>query len=134
MLVIKKKQIENFIAEDDTQMLRVISEIIREAFFESVENYTDETLRSMVKTGIERAKSHGFERAEDIASFVAVMFEISPRFDTNEEIKAVLDDETVPHERKFENLFGRIPDETWAEAENSYDAKIWFPDIEKTEE
>ncbi|MFQ5412133.1 MAG: hypothetical protein ACE5EC_07535, partial [Phycisphaerae bacterium] len=78
MLVIKKKQIESFIAEDDTQLHRVISEIIRESFHESVGEYSDETLDSMVRIGIERAGTHGFERAEDIAAFVAVMFEISP--------------------------------------------------------
>jgi hypothetical protein len=134
MLVIKKEQIESFIAEDDTQLLRVISEIIRESFFESIENYDDETIRSMVKTGIDRAKSYGFERAEDIASFVAVMFEISPQFDTHEQIKLVLKEDSIPYDQKFEYMFGRIPEEIWAEAEKTYDAKVWFPENPQTEE
>lgn len=130
MLVIKKKQIESFIAEDDTQLHRVISEIIRESFHESVGEYSDETLDSMVRIGIERAGTHGFERAEDIAAFVAVMFEISPEFDTRDEVKAVFGDESIPDESKFEQLFGRVTEEEWVEAEKTYNVDTWFPEQE----
>ncbi len=128
MLVIKKDQIEHFIAEDNTQLIRVITEIIREAFFDGVENYSDETLESMVKIGIERAKSHGFERAENIASFVALMFEISPNFDMVESIQAVLTNKSIPDESKFEQLVGLTAEEDWLEAEKSYDSTVWFPE------
>lgn len=128
MLVIKQKQIDLFIAEDDTQLNRVISDIIREAFTEGLENYSDETVKSMAKIGIKRAKSHGFQRPADIAAFVAVMLEISPNFDTNEQVKFVLEDENIPTEQKFQYLFGRIPDEIWAEMESNYNAEIWFPE------
>lgn len=134
MLVITKEQIEHFIAEDDTQLLRVISEIIREAFFEGVEEYDDDTIESMVKIGIKRAKSYGFERAEQIASFIAIMFEISPNFDREENIKAFLKDKDTPNDQKFEQLLGRTTDEMWAEAEKTYDVKTWFPDNEESEE
>lgn len=132
MLVVKKAQIEAFIAQDDTQLTRVIREIVQEAFHEGVENYPDEKLDKMVRLGIEKAKSRGFERAEDIAAFVAIMFEISPNFDIQEHIDAFLKDESVPEGSRMEFLLGRIQNETWAEAENTYDAKAWFPD--RTEE
>jgi len=128
MLVIKKDQIEHFIAEDNTRLIRVITEIIREAFFESVEDYSDETLESMVKIGINRAKSHGFERAEHIASFVAIMFEISPNFDMIGSIQSVLTDKSIPDEGKFEQLLGLTTEEDWQEAEKSYDSTVWFPE------
>ncbi len=134
MLVIKKEQIEHFIAEDDTQLIRVISEIIREAFFDSIEDYSDETITEMVKIGIRCAKSYGFERAQHIASFVALMFEISPVFDTNDQVNLILKDENIPHEQKFEYMFGRIPEEMWADMETTYDARVWFPEKEKVEE
>ncbi|HUF05715.1 MAG TPA: hypothetical protein VMM38_16255 [Aridibacter sp.] len=128
MLVIKKAQIEAFIAEDDIQLTRVIREIVQEAFHESVEEYSDEKLDGMVRNGIERAKSRGFERAGDIAAFVAIMFEISPNFDIQEHIDAFFKDDSAPKELRMEYLLGRIQNETWAEAENTYDAKAWFPD------
>ncbi|QQS39655.1 MAG: hypothetical protein IPM63_09725 [Acidobacteriota bacterium] len=128
MLVIKKAQIQAFIAEDDTGLIRVIREIIREAFHEGVADYSDEKLDGMVRIGIEKAKSREFERAEDIAAFVAIMFEISPNFDIQEHIDAFFKDETVPKDMRMEFLLGRVQNETWAEAENTYDAKAWFPD------
>lgn len=133
MLVIKKAQIEAFVAEDDTHLTRVIREIVQEAFHEGVGDYSDEKLNGMVRFGIERAKSRGFELAEDIAAFVAIMFEISPNFDIQEHIDAFFKDESVPGDRRMEQLLGRVQNETWAEAENTYDAKAWFPDRPQSE-
>lgn len=132
MLVIKKTQIQHFIAEDNTQLIRVISEIIREAFFETLEDYTDETVEFMVKLGIKRAESYGFERAESIASFVALMFEVSPTFDRSEGIQTILSDKNTVEENKFEQLFGMTTEETWIEAEKTYDPKDWFPENSDT--
>jgi len=134
MLVIKKEQIEKFIAEDDTQLIRVITEIVREAFYDGVKDHSDKTLESMAKIGIERAKSRKFERAEDIAAFVAIMFEISPGFDSVEQIDALLNDEAVPVDMRLEQMAGRIPDDVWAEAEMTYDSKTWFPDAPAAKE
>jgi len=128
MLVIKKAQIDSFIAEDDTQLVRVLRDIVREAFHEEVEPHSDEALDSMIKIGIERARSRNFERAEDIAAFVALMFEISPVFDENEHIDALLKDASFPPRIRMEQMLGRTTDEVWKEAEGSYDANVWFPD------
>ncbi|REJ75580.1 MAG: hypothetical protein DWQ47_08910 [Acidobacteria bacterium] len=128
MLIIKNSQIESFIAEDDTQLVRVIREIIQEAFHEGVETYSEKKLDGMVRMGIEKARSRGFERAEDIASFVSIMFEISPEFDMNEQIDAFLKDESYPPEMKLEQLLGRTQDDVWRAAEGTYDAKSWFRD------
>lgn len=127
MLVIRNEQLDSFIAADDTQLVRVISEIIREASYERVENYEDGKLEAMVRIGIERAKSRNFERPEDIAAFVALMFEISPNFDINEQIDALLKDEKLPPSVRIEQMLGRIQEESWREAEDTYDAKAWFP-------
>jgi hypothetical protein len=128
MLVIKKAQIEKFIAEDDTQLVRVLRDIMREAFHEGVAEYSDDTIDGMVKIGIERARSRGFELAPEIAAYVAVMFEISPDFDQQEQIDAFLKDETMPKEMRMEQMLGRIQEASWAEAEKMYDPKRWFPD------
>ena len=82
----------------------------------------------MVKMSIARAKSHQFERAQDIAALVGIMFEISPTFDQIKEISACLDDTTFSAEMRFQQLWGKVPEGKWLEAEATYDAKIWFPD------
>jgi len=128
MLVIKRTQIESFIAEDDTHLVRVLREIIRESSHEEVSIHSDETLDKMVRIGIEQARSRDFERIEDIAAFVALMFEISPSFDMTEQIDLYFKDKTVPAEFKIEQLLGRMTEEQWHEAEGTYDARSWFPD------
>jgi hypothetical protein len=128
MLIIRKEQIQHFIAETDEQLVKLIAGIMREANSARVTDYSNETLEAMVKIGIERARTHDFERAEDIAAFVAVMFEISPNFDENSEVKAILEDESFPVEERFKQLWGRVSDETWRELENKYNARVWFPD------
>lgn len=131
MLIIRTEQIQHFIAETDEELVKLIASIIRTGNAERVAEYTDETLETMVKTGIARARTHDFERAEDIAAFVAVMFEISPTFDENSEIKALLDDTNFTVEERFKQIWGRTTDDVWKEVESKYDARNWFPD--KTE-
>jgi hypothetical protein len=126
MLIIRKEQIQHFIAETDAELVGLIAGIMREANPERVAGYSDEALEAMVKIGVERARTHSFERAEDIAAFVAVMFEISPVFDENAEVKAILDDENFSVEERFKQLWGRTSDELWQELENKYDARVWF--------
>jgi exoribonuclease R len=128
MLIIRTEQIQHFIAKNDSELVKLIAEIMRSANNERIADYTNETLEAMISLGIERARTHKFDRAQDIAAFVAVMFEISPTFDENEEIKAVLDETDFPIEDRFEQLWERVPDETWKKIENEYDAKIWFPE------
>ncbi|HEY0429900.1 MAG TPA: hypothetical protein VGC76_19105 [Pyrinomonadaceae bacterium] len=127
MLIIRKEQIQYFIAETDAELIELIARAIRVGNGERVLEYSDETVERMVKIGIARARAHDFERAEDIAAFVAVMFEIAPNFDENAEVKAILDDTNFSVEERFKQLWGRTSDKLWVELENEYDARIWFP-------
>jgi hypothetical protein len=127
MLIIREEQIQYFIAADEEQLVEVISRAIREINPERVADYTDEKLGKMVRIGIERAKSHDLTRGEDIAAFVAVMFEIAPKFDEQEEIKAVLNDPMFPPEDRLYQLFERVSEGAWEEAEKLYEDTFWFP-------
>ena len=81
----------------------------------------------MLEIGIARAKSHGLTGAEDIAAFIAVMFEIAPRFDEQTEIRQVLTDDRFPPNVRLDQLFMLVPDEVWIEASKKYDDSFWFP-------
>ncbi len=128
MLVIREAQIQTFIAQDEVQLTKILMETVRSVDPERVAGYDDKTLEAMVKMSIARAKSHQFERAQDIAALVGIMFEISPTFDQIKEISACLDDTTFSAEMRFQQLWGKVPEGKWLEAEATYDAKIWFPD------
>ena len=126
MFVIRKEQIQHFIAKDDSELVELIVQAIREANSERVSDYEDKKLEEMVKIGIDRARSYDLERGEDIAAFVALMFEIAPNFDEQEEIKTILADTNYAPSERINQLWKRASDEAWEEAEQSYKADVWF--------
>ncbi|HLA96529.1 MAG TPA: hypothetical protein VK612_12475 [Pyrinomonadaceae bacterium] len=128
MLVIRDSQIQSFIAKSDDDVLRLVCDAIVKANHGRVAAIRPLRLVSMVQLGIERAKSRGFARAEDIAIFVALMFEISPTFDTHPMISTALDDTNFSVSDRIVQLAERIPDVLWLEAEAGYDEKFWFND------
>ena len=128
MLVIRNEQIQEFIATDDDQLARVVAESVRKAVGERVEGYEDAELERMVRLGFERARSHGLTGAEDIAAFIAIMFEVAPRFDEQEDIRAVLDDPSFPPSIRLYQVFDRASDDAWNEAARRYEDSFWFPD------
>ena len=128
MLVIREEQIQQLIAPDEPSRVRLIRNVVREANPDRVANYSDQLLDSMIRTGILRAESRGFSLAEDLAGFVAVMFEIAPNFDMQSDIDTVFNDTSHPPTDRLKYLWERVPEGAWAEAEASYDLKIWFPE------
>ena len=66
------------------------------------------------------------ELAEDIAAFVAVMFEVVPNFNEQEEIKKISANTNYTASENLANLWKRTSDKAWEEAEKSYKADVWF--------
>lgn len=126
MFILKTAQIQHFIAADENELVDVVGKSIRLANGARVTGYDDEELTSMVKIGIARARSHGLTKAEVIAAFVAVMFEVAPRFDEQGEISEVLNDERLSPEVRFFQIFDRVQDAAWIEASKKYDDSFWF--------
>src|SRR5678815_3048742 len=115
MLVIRRSQLEEFIAPDDAVLVSVVRRAVQAANGSRVQVYEDQQLDAMVKIGIDRARSRGLEFAEDIAAFVAIMFEVAPRFDEQLDISAVLAADTLPPNLNLETLFARAGEPYWVE-------------------
>ncbi len=128
MLVIRKEQIQQLIAPDELSLVRLIRNLIREGNPERVKGYSDQLLDWMIRIGILRAESRGLSLAEDVAAFVAVMFEIAPNFDEHTEIDKALNGDSFPVAERFRQLFEHVSEEAWGEAEQNYNSKVWFPE------
>lgn len=128
MLIIRKEQIQSFIAKDDAELASEVSKAVRYALGDRVAPYDDQQLEKMVNIGIERARANKLTAAEDIAGFIAVMFEVAPRFDEQKEIRAALDNELLPIGDRWARLFEMTLDTSWTDAERRYDDSFWFPD------
>jgi hypothetical protein len=128
MLVIRNEQIQHFIAQNDDDLVRLIRQIMRECCPGRVESYSDKVLDGMILLGLEKAKKYNFAKAETIAAYVTVMFEIAPNFDEQPSIKQVMEDNNFVVDDRFFQLWQRVDDKVWVEAEKGYDPKMWFPD------
>ncbi len=126
MLVIRDAQIQALIAGSDDDLARLIEDAVRKVNPSRVDGLAAERVTSMVRIGIERARKAGFQKAEDLAAFVSLMFEISPQFNEQPAIATVLNDATYSPQDRLELLFERVGDDAWAEAVDLYDENIWF--------
>lgn len=127
MLVIRQEQIQAMLVPNDEQLELLVAEAVRAAGAERVRSCDDEIFGSMIKTAVARAKSHELTKPEDIAAFAAVMFEIAPNFDEHQDIKSILSDSSFPPADRFYQLFERVSENSWTEAEKRYDELVWFP-------
>src|SRR5262245_45845822 len=108
MLVIRQEQIDTLIKGTDEEFVEFLVEHVKEEFPEKAAERDEETLRTMVKNGIERAESHNLRSAEDQTSFISIMFEIAPNFDEQPQIKTVLDDEQFAPADRIERLWSPL--------------------------
>ena len=129
MLVIRDSQIQAFIAQNENDIVKLVCDAVIKSNNERVKDIRPLRLISMAKSGIERAKTAGVTRPEDIAPFVALMFEISPKFYRHPKVAAVLADETYPMGERIGQLPERVTDEEWDEICMAYDPNFWFPDV-----
>ena|ERR1041385_7069612 len=126
MFVIRDEQIQSFIAKTDDELVDVIKLALGETNPARISGIDPSVFGKMIKVGIDRARSHELSRAEDIAAFVAVMFEIAPNFDEQAQINDLLNHPKMTPTFRFYQIFEGIPDEAWEEAESNYNTETWF--------
>lgn len=132
MLIVRAEQFEKIIKYSDEDFVNYLFGYLKNNHGETIGKRSDTALRKMIRGGIKRAAGHDIEKVADTQNFIAKMFEIAPNFDEHSEIKAVLDDETLPPRERLEKLDSSfITKEVWAEAKNNYNEKAWLPEQKK---
>ena len=126
MFVIRDEQIQSFIAKNDDELVDVIKLALGETNPARISGIDAGVLGQMIKVGIDRARSHELSRAEDVAAFVAVMFEIAPNFDEQPQINDLLNHPNMTPTFRFYQIFEGVPDTVWEEAERNYNTEAWF--------
>jgi hypothetical protein len=120
---------EVLIKGSDEEFEEFLIEHVKQEFPEKAAERDEETLREMVRGGIQRAERHGLTLAEDVAAFISIMFEIAPNFDEQPQIKSVLDDKSFAPEDRIGRLWSPpVTEEAWTEAEKNYNENAWFPE------
>jgi hypothetical protein len=78
----------------------------------------DETLKRMIRVGIGRARKNGLHTDDQLWEYVRIMFEIVPNFDQEPRIRAMLDDQSLSIDDRWEALFETRFDDAWEAADN----------------
>jgi hypothetical protein len=92
-----------------------------------------ETLHSLVKKSIERARGYGLTQEASIAAFSTVMFEVAPNFDRHNMSKMLLTDENFAPDARLNELLEVLTDKNWEAIQKTYDPEAWFEKPEESE-
>jgi hypothetical protein len=87
---------------------------------------SDSTLHTMIRTGIQRAQSHGLTWQSSIAAFIATMFELGPTFDRYPKFRQILDDPGIPPNQRMDRIAETATAEDCTGAAGLYDMTGWF--------
>ncbi|CAM2068692.1 DUF4123 domain-containing protein [Sulfidibacter corallicola] len=114
-----------FFTYDEEKFLAEVIEFVLDEF-PRVHKVESDTLEIWVENGIKRARRNGFSRANDLMTFVALMFEFAPDFDKHPQVRAILDDPDLPTTQKLDVMLDRIPDGLWNQIGLKSDHMAWF--------
>lgn len=122
---IRSAQFEKFQQTTEAAFVEELLQWARQHLTVWVKYDSDDILRERIKSGIARARSHGFEWQSSLAKFVALMLRFSPDFDRHPAAEAVLQRNDVLPEARADMLFTEVTAEQWAEIEENYEPTGW---------
>jgi len=122
-LKIRPEQMKALKAVPEGEFRGRLCAFARENLGRAVESLSDQELLWQVRSGINRARSHGFTWQSSIASFVMLMLRFAPNFDEYPPIRAILDG---TGEKRADRLLTDISGEDWMEVEERYDPRGWY--------
>ncbi|MEP6900566.1 MAG: hypothetical protein ABJA66_02385 [Actinomycetota bacterium] len=96
----------------------------------TVDQLPAETLYDLVRTGIARARGYGITFESSIAAYTAVMFEVSPNFDTHRLCQVLLNDEEVEPNNRLDEVLNVLTEKNWESIRADYDPNAWKPEME----
>lgn len=101
---------------EDEDLLEHIFDHMCEEQPEAVADLNDREIRRRCLIGLERARGRGLAEPESITAYVSLMFLVSPRFDEQAAIAAVLDDASRPERERIASLFKKTRESDWDDA------------------
>lgn len=143
-MLIRSEQMTMFQTEAEEGFVRRLSAHLLEHYAKSlvrtpdieaaVEELSEETLHSLIRSSIDRARSYDISFESSIAAFSAVMFEVAPNFDKHRLSEVLLNDEEVDPNNRLDALLEVFTEKNWDSVRESYDINAWQPAAEENTE
>jgi hypothetical protein len=116
MFRLRLAHIEALVPQSEAAFAAELIEFLTHLSPASVASLPLEQVKQQVTSGISRARRYGFKRNSSIAAFVAIMFDVSPTFDEQRNIRAVLENQSLAPDLRIDELVGRTSAQDWREA------------------
>lgn len=85
----------------------------------------EETLHTLVRSSIERARRYEMDFESSISAFTAIRFEVSPNFDKHRLSQVLLKDENVEPNARLDELLEVLTEKNWETIRGEYDVNAW---------
>lgn len=143
-LTVRNQQMEVMAAVAETNFERRIADHLREHYADSIVRLPDgsefrvaeiaqDKLEKLVTAGIAKARAYELANQSSIASFVALMFSVSPNFDEHRLCGVLLgDEEKVPDDRVAE-LPKVLSEKNWEAIRKDYNPNAWADEVRPPE-
>src|SRR5438094_8947043 len=135
-LNIRREQMDvmNAVAEADFE--RRLAEHLRQNYADSVVKLPDggeftvgtltaETLDTLVRVGIARARRYELTFESSIATFVALMFHVCPNFDEHRLCQVLLADEEKDPNERVQEIPKVLSENNWDSIREGYNPEAW---------
>src|SRR5262245_27294341 len=127
MLIIRREQISAFHEVAYEILTGAVRDHVARNCAGAVSDWPESVLDARVRLGIKRARSHGLTWSSTITAFVALMVEISPKFDEHPAVREALDrGDRESADRQMEALGTAVPDAVWDELERARHSVEWI--------
>ena len=126
MVTIRPEQVRALDRIPERAFVEKLVQFARDNLGVWVTSLDDRELRWRVRSGIARARSHGFEWQSSIAAFVTLMLRFAPNFDEYPPIRAILDAAGTDKEGRADRLLTDVSGEDWEAVVSRYDPEAWY--------
>lgn len=125
-LRISRGQLRQMVGGDQTMLLGALERLVRDEHAEVVDGLPRALVDRMLRKGIDAAHQYGLLDAEDVATFVLLMFEFGPEFHRHPAVRDLLTDRARPAHERIQAVARTTPEATWHEIESTLPRQRWF--------
>ncbi|MCA1827722.1 MAG: DUF4123 domain-containing protein [Myxococcales bacterium] len=115
LILFRARQLRAFQERMDERYLDQLIRMLRKQLPLQLTGFPHSRIRDRCRDALTRAAAYGL-RGDDVLSFIAMTWTISPHFDSHPSFREIFRDSTIAGSRKLPAIFERVGSRQWIEA------------------
>lgn len=129
MLKIRKEQMDVFQQQAEINFVHYVAKQLRNNHAEAVKDVPEDKLYKRVEYGIRCAREYGLTWKNNLRTFVTLMFEIAPDFDSYPAFHNYLTDESIQPNHRMGIILDKTVGSDWRKARQA-STKNWPEELQ----